>query len=76
MSTVDDRIIWAKELKQDSDAIAEAITEHLKASDKEEYTGFCLFMVDMRTGTVQYVSDLPHTDAVGMLAHWVNANKQ
>jgi hypothetical protein len=76
MATVDEKLIWEKELRDDTQAVAEAITGHLLDSDRVEVVSFCLFMMDMRTGKVQYISDLSQADALGMLTHWVNSHRQ
>lgn len=76
MSTVDERLIWTKELKDSAQAISEGITDHLIENERNQFVGFCLFLVDLRTGVVQYQSDLPHADVVGMLGHWVNQGRQ
>jgi hypothetical protein len=63
-----------KILSKESENIAEAITGHIQ---EQGYAwGFCLFLVDYATGTIQYISDVEHDDAVGMIKMWVNRESQ
>jgi hypothetical protein len=56
-----------KWLNQIATEIADGITEMFKELHIIETTSFCLFVVDHKTGTLQYISDLDRMVADKML---------
>jgi len=62
-----------KGLKEDAEAIAEAITDHFNDNGKDRQ-GFILFVCEFNHGTVQYISDLNRVDVIPLLKYWIAQN--
>lgn len=65
-----------KELARDSEEIAKAITEYFKEFNVEESRGFVLFLIDMPTGVLQYISDLKKEHTIPMIKFWIKREEQ
>jgi hypothetical protein len=63
-------------LALDSREIASAITGYFDEMGTLNRRGFALFIADYDTGTITYTSDIEHTAAIGMIAAWIDREKQ
>jgi len=60
----------------DTKEIAEAITGYLIEMGTLQRRGFALFLAEYGSGHISYISNINHDDAIGMIAAWIDREKQ
>jgi hypothetical protein len=63
-----------KDLSKETEGVADAITEFFQDLGIDEKRGFILFVCDLPTGTVQFMSDLKRDVTDGVLKAWIEQN--
>jgi hypothetical protein len=64
-----------KDLSRDIQEVASAITEYFTDMGVNNRRAFILFICDVPSNTVRYISDFDRTIANQVLEHWVEQNR-